>query len=71
MLRSDFAPDMNSIAVAPLMTMPTAATQMTVLVTTASGRPIRPIASHAMPPMASSSTTAFIIAARIDVLRNP
>ena len=56
MLRSDLRPDMKSSAVAPLMAMPTSATQMTVISATGSGLPRRCTASQTMAPTASSSS---------------
>lgn len=71
MLLSASRPDMNIQAVKPLMAMPMPATIMTVVAATGSGEASRCTASQAMAPVATSSRTALLSAARMVVERNP
>ncbi len=71
MLRSLLRPEANSAAVMPLITMPTAATIITVPPDTGSGVPSRRIASQEMAPTVISRNTALNSAARIDEPRSP
>ena len=70
-LRSDLRPDMKSSAVAPLIAMPTSATQMTVISATGSGLPSRCTASHTMAPTATSSSAALASDTRIELRLRP
>ena len=61
----------NSIALAPLIRMPTSATQITVSPATGIGAAKRLIASQAIPPVTTNRSAAFSSATRIDELRRP
>ena len=70
-LRSPLRPEANSMAVAPLTTMPSAATAMTMPATTGWGWISRCTASHAMAPTASSNSRALNSAARMELWPSP
>ena len=70
-LRSRWLPEAKRRAVTPLTRMPAAATQITTVLATGRGWPIRHRASHAMPPVTTSRMTALASAARIELLRRP
>ncbi len=71
MLRSRPRPEANSNAVAPLTTIPAAATQIMTPLFTGAGSASRSTASHAIPPVTTSRITALVSAARIEVEPRP
>ena len=70
-LMSSLRPRRNIRAVAVLIAMPTAATQITVVSATGSGRPRRCTASHRIMPTATSSSTALNSEARMELRLRP
>ena len=64
-------PPANSQAVRPLITIPTAATIITVFPATGSGAPSLLIASHEIAPTITSRNAALNSAARMDEPRRP
>ena len=71
MLMSRLRPDMNSSAVSPLMTTPIAATTTTSWPATGCGSAKRRIASQAMAPVTTSSSTALASEAMIEDFFRP
>ena len=71
MLRSVLRPRMNSSAVAPLTTIPAAATAIIVPPATGCGSPRRRNVSTRIAPSAISSSEALASAARIELLLKP
>ena len=71
MFRSSSPPRMNSSAVPRLMKMPMPATTITVTPWVGSGALRRPMASQASEPIATSSSSAFANAARMDARFQP
>ncbi len=71
MLMSPFRPRANIKAVSPLITIPTAATAITVDPFDGSGSISRWIASAMIAPTATSSSKALISAARIELFLSP
>ena len=70
-LMSPLAPERNISAVAVLIAMPIAATQITVVSATGSGCARRWTASHRIMPTASSSSMALASEARMEVRFKP
>ena len=69
--RSSWRPRRKSSAVAPLTTMPIAATAITVPAAIGAGAASRPIAAHASEPIATSSSSELANAARIEARFQP